>query len=178
MQLPVVRYRGFRPDPPPASGAGDAAGLSAATSSAAVTAVADAASAAWRLQQRLEFFVFEERVKRVSAEHKSGGGAADVGVTVTAVAEKLPGEKKSHFIHEVSDEGHQDSRGPYTIPSGHMFFMGDNRDNSVDSRATNGPGMVPLDHLIGRADSMMFSFKRCDKEEGLRCPPTRFFKGL
>ena len=36
--------------------------------------------------------MFEERVKRVSAEHKSGGGAADVGVTVTAVAEKLPGE--------------------------------------------------------------------------------------
>lgn len=98
--------------------------------------------------------------------------------TVTVYGEQLPGEKKSHLIYEVSDIGYQDNRGPFVIPDGHMFFMGDNRDNSVDSRATNGPGMVPIDHLIGRADSMMFSFKRCAKEEGLRCPPRRFFKGL
>ena len=100
---------------------------------------------------------------------------------ITQVAryeEKLPGEKHQHDIYEVTDQGYQDNRGPFTIPAGHMFFMGDNRDNSVDSRATNGPGMVPVDHLIGRADSMMFSFKRCAKEEGLRCPPRRFFKGL
>ena len=92
--------------------------------------------------------------------------------------ETLPGEKAAHLIYEVSDNGIQDNRGPFTIPPGHVFFMGDNRDNSVDSRATSGPGMVPVDHLIGRADSMMFSFKRCKKEEGLRCPPSRFFKGL
>ena len=101
--------------------------------------------------------------------------------TVTSVIkyeETLPGETHKHSIYEVSDQGYQDNRGPFTIPAGHMFFMGDNRDNSVDSRATNGPGMVPVDHLIGRADSMMFSFKKCAKEEGLRCPPSRFFKGL
>jgi len=56
--------------------------------------------------------------------------------------------------------------------------MGDNRDNSIDSRAYDGPGMVPVDHLIGRADLMMFSFKRCEKEQGLRCPPFRMFKPL
>jgi signal peptidase I len=56
--------------------------------------------------------------------------------------------------------------------------MGDNRDNSVDSRATYGPGMVPIDHLIGRADLMMFSFKKCEKEPNFRCPPTRFLKAL
>lgn len=98
--------------------------------------------------------------------------------TVTQYKEKLPGEKHDHFIYEVSDQSIQDNRGPFTIPDGHVFFMGDNRDNSIDSRATNGPGMVPLDHLIGRADSMMFSFKRCAKEDGLRCPPRRFFKGI
>lgn len=98
MQLPVVRYRGFRPDPPPASGgAADAARVNAATSSTSVTAVAEAASAAWRLQQRLEFFVFEDRLKRVSTELMSGGGggAADGGaaaVIAAAAAEKLPGE--------------------------------------------------------------------------------------
>lgn len=98
--------------------------------------------------------------------------------SVNVYAETLPGEKNNHFIYEVSDQGYQDNRGPFTIPDDHVFFMGDNRDNSVDSRATNGPGMVPIDHLIGRADSMMFSFKRCAKEDGLRCPPKRFFKGL
>ena len=98
--------------------------------------------------------------------------------SITKYQEKLPGEKKNHLIYEVSDQGFQDNRGPFTIPAGHVFFMGDNRDNSIDSRASGGPGMVPVDHLIGRADSMMFSFKRCAKEEGLRCPPRRFFKGL
>lgn len=97
---------------------------------------------------------------------------------VTQFKEQLPGEKNTHFIYEVRDNGIQDDRGPFTIPAGHVFFMGDNRDNSVDSRATNGPGMVPVDHLIGRADLMMFSFKTCEKEPGFRCPPTRFLKGL
>lgn len=97
---------------------------------------------------------------------------------VTQYEETLAGEKNSHLIYESTDQGRADNRGPFTIPSGHVFFMGDNRDNSVDSRAPNGPGMVPVDHLIGRADSMMFSRKKCTQEEGLYCPPRRFFKGL
>ncbi len=53
-----------------------------------------------------------------------------------------------------------DNRGPFTVPEEHYFFMGDNRDNSIDSRfsqAANGVGYVPYENLIGRADRILFS---------------------
>lgn len=53
-----------------------------------------------------------------------------------------------------------DNTGIYTVPEGHYFFMGDNRDNSSDSRvpqSAGGIGYVPYEDLIGRADRIMFS---------------------
>ncbi len=53
-----------------------------------------------------------------------------------------------------------DNTGIYTVPAGHYFFMGDNRDNSADSRLAQqagGVGFVPFENLIGRADRIMFS---------------------
>jgi len=53
-----------------------------------------------------------------------------------------------------------DNTGIYTVPEAHFFFMGDNRDNSTDSRyAQNvgGVGFVPYENIIGRADRVMFS---------------------
>lgn len=100
-------------------------------------------------------------------------------VGVDVYSESWPGEEGRHIIYEQTDQGRLDNVGPFIVPEGHIFFMGDNRDNSIDSRAGNeGPGLVPLDHLIGRADLMMFSFKRCPDEEGLYCPPRRWFKRL
>lgn len=64
--------------------------------------------------------------------------------------------------HAVLDIGPQasDRTGVYTVPEGEYFFMGDNRDNSADSRlaqAAGGVGFVPYENLIGRADRVMFS---------------------
>ena len=99
-------------------------------------------------------------------------------VGVDVYKEHWQGAKDPHFIYERIDSAPLDNTKEFRVPQNSVFFMGDNRDNSTDSRAVLGPGFVPLDHLIGRAELMMFSFKRCAKEEDLRCPPLRFMKKL
>jgi len=65
----------------------------------------------------------------------------------------------SHSILNIRTTG-LDNTPIYTVPQGHYFFMGDNRDNSTDSRVSQqafGVGFVPYKNLIGRADRIMFS---------------------
>ncbi len=53
-----------------------------------------------------------------------------------------------------------DNTGVFTVPEGEYFFIGDNRDNSLDSRTPatrGGVGFVPYENLIGRADRVIFS---------------------
>ncbi|MFN3209779.1 MAG: signal peptidase I [Roseovarius sp.] len=65
--------------------------------------------------------------------------------------------------HNILNVGTQrfDNTGVFEVPEGHYFFMGDNRDNSTDSRASltvpGGVGYVPFENLIGRADRVIFS---------------------
>ena len=64
--------------------------------------------------------------------------------------------------HSILDLGTTvaDDTGVFTVPEGQYFFMGDNRDNSTDSRfpqSARGVGFVPAEDLVGRADRIMFS---------------------
>lgn len=76
----------------------------------------------------------------------------------TAIAEfeeALPGGVH-HRIIEMSNTGFLDNTRVYEVPPGHVFAMGDNRDNSLDSRVDH-VGFVPLENLIGRAEILFFS---------------------
>ncbi|MGE5539098.1 MAG: signal peptidase I [Gemmatimonas sp.] len=70
--------------------------------------------------------------------------------------ETLP-EGKVHRIIEISDQGPLDNTQVYVVPPGYFFFMGDNRDNSLDSRVPSEVGFVPFENLIGRAEFIFFS---------------------
>lgn len=70
--------------------------------------------------------------------------------------ETLPGGIM-HRIYEVSDNEDLDNTPEYIIPANHYFMMGDNRDNSMDSRVESLVGFVPFDNFIGRAEILFFS---------------------
>jgi signal peptidase I len=70
--------------------------------------------------------------------------------------ETLP-NGRSHRIVEMSDFGRLDNTGIYTVPEGYYFAMGDNRDNSLDSRVLSEVGYIPAENLVGRAEFLFFS---------------------
>ncbi|MBL8644426.1 MAG: signal peptidase I [Rhodospirillaceae bacterium] len=91
-------------------------------------------------RQRVDDFVYTDRFGSVRR--------------VTQYAETLPGGK-THMVLEEGDSRSYDNTREYTVPPGHYFMMGDNRDNSLDSRAD--VGFVPAENLVGRAEILFFS---------------------
>ena len=72
-------------------------------------------------------------------------------VVAERFAETLPGGKV-HSILKVTDDGFANNTPVYTVPPGDYFMLGDNRDNSEDSRFLDGPvGFVPAADLLGPA---------------------------
>jgi signal peptidase I len=73
--------------------------------------------------------------------------------------ETLPNGVK-YLVLDAAPNGHFDNVGPYKVPAGHYFMMGDNRDNSTDSREQSprfGVGFVPFENMVGRAEIIFFS---------------------
>jgi signal peptidase I len=74
--------------------------------------------------------------------------------------ESLPGGV-SHAILKLRDNGRLDNTSEVTVPPDRLFVMGDNRDNSSDSRVAvrdGGVGLLPIDNLVGRADAVIGSW--------------------
>ncbi len=75
-------------------------------------------------------------------------------MTVRQFREVLPGNSQ-HLIVEQRDDAPLDNTPVFTVPARHVFAMGDNRDNSDDSRAN--VGFIPVENLVGRAEFIFFS---------------------
>ena len=76
-----------------------------------------------------------------------------------AYRETLPGGR-SYTVLDQTDTGYADNFGPVAVPQAHIFVMGDNRDDSLDSRypvISGGMGFVPIDRVVGRAERVFWS---------------------
>lgn len=97
---------------------------------------------------------------------------AESEIKVPRFIETLPGGR-SHEILKCypNNSAEADNAGPFTVKPGHYFMMGDNRDNSIDSRwnfritdenflyHSKGVAYVPAENLIGRAEILYFSIE-------------------
>ena len=99
--------------------------------------------------------------------------------------ETLPGNR-THEIFKLRAHGYLDDTAEITVPAGHLFVLGDNRDNSADSRvplADGGVGLLPTSNLVGRVETVLGSW-----DLGIRHQPlstwfsgfriSRFFTGV
>ena len=101
----------------------------------------------------------DQPVKRERVQDYSDYDARGNFRKVMQFKETLP-NGVSFMTLDIERNGPHDNTGEYVVPPGHYFAMGDNRDNSVDSRvppASQGVGYVPAENIVGRADLMFFS---------------------
>lgn len=101
-------------------------------------------------------YINGEKVEREEIGTENSTTVMGFPQSMFAYKETLPNGVE-HTIFEASDGGPLDDTEIYRVPEDHLFCMGDNRDNSQDSRVENLVGYVPMENIVGRADRIFFS---------------------
>jgi signal peptidase I len=94
------------------------------------------------LRNRIEYYFYRE--------------AAGLIIPLAQYIETLPNGRQSRII-KMGDNGPLDNTQVYNVPAGKYFVIGDNRDNSQDSRVLSAVGFIPAENLVGRAKFIFFS---------------------
>ena len=109
----------------------------------------------------IEDFIDDGPASRMSCRSFLAGSDTEMHA-VKRFEEAMPalGDAAETVTYTVLDEcpegnGDYDNTNVFTVPEDHIFAMGDNRDNSLDSRAK--VGYVPIENLVGRAEIIFFS---------------------
>lgn len=129
----------------------------------------------------------------------------DNGLYVTAAEFSESYDGQTWLTHDIDGETGTNISVTFEVPEKHFLFMGDNRDNSMDGRNSTGHcpandqgvidqagcpprsgwtneqasvGFVPFNNLIGRADTVLFSFYRCSRAQAEPCMKNRLWRGL
>jgi signal peptidase I len=137
-----------------------------------------------RIQMKNDrLYVNDKLIERVSA----GVVQEDIGEGIVRPVERFTEtnpDGRKYLTNDFGPNEPLDNTDVYVVPEGYYFFMGDNRDNSLDSRwpMEVGVGFVPAENLIGRAEFIGWSWKAGSAISKpwtwLNLDPGRFFKRI
>jgi signal peptidase I len=111
-----------------------------------------------------ELFINDVAVKREQLADVEGQQDACGGSTHVKRWRETLANGASYETFDCLDNSFFDNTDVFTVPPGHFFALGDNRDNSTDSRALSQVGYIPFENLIGRVSVIFFSRTEGDGE--------------